>query len=527
MQFRYHARDLAKLDGITLRQTFTVTATLLCMALLACADAPGDAADAGIVRFGTSTPLITFDPHLADTGPLFSTYLTLVYDGLTRVESAHLLEPQPALAESWRWLDETTVEFRLRPNVRFFDGHEFNAEVAKLNLERMLGLKGPRYNTVSSIREVEAIDPLTLRVALHFPDPTLLLNLAISPGMMVSPDAFDNPDLDLDPVGTGPWRYERTRSTLGEIHRFTPNEDYFDPRIRGLAPYEIHVLTDNRARLNALVAGQIDLAIVSPTEAKPADDLGFDIAQRANRWFGLTILDRDGTLVPELADARVRRALGYAVDRQALADVVFFGYARPASQPIVEDVGHVPALRDYYRYDPARSRELLDAAGVERFSFKTPILANVSAEYEALQAYFRRVGIDMELEIIEPGTVGATARTQKYPVNTIGYPNFDPDARHMAIWDTKAAFNPFHVVGARTDELAERARRSLDEDERRELFTEYFNILVKDVYSVVFLQLQDLVAYDGSKLAPVPVGRYIDPMLREIRINAVCAQQAC
>ena len=140
-------------------------------------------------------------------------------------------------------------------------------------------------------------------------------------------------------------------------------------------------------------------------------------------------------------------------------------------------------------------------------------------QYEAVQAYLRRVGIDMRIKVIETGSIAAIARSRDYPVNTIGYPNFDPDSRHPAIWSVTAGFNPFGYEDSRLERLAAEAIRSLDEDLRARNYEEYFNVVVKEVLTLVYLQIDDLVIYDADKLTGVRVGRYIDPILREIRIR--------
>ena len=472
------------------------------------------------VRFGTPNPMVTFDPHLADTGPQFSSYLTLVYDGLTHLNLESPFEPHPALATSWTWPDDNTVDLTLRRGVRFIDGERFDARVAKANIDRLMELEGPRINTVTSMYAAEVLDEYTLRLHLHYPDPTLLYNLGLSPGLMVSPAAFDNPDLDLNPVGTGPWLYDQGRSTLGEVLHFVPNPDHWNPAFRDAPAVDVHELLNDRARLNAMISGQIDLAIVGPTEAEPARDLGLGVTKRPNRWFGFTILDRAGDLVPEMGDPRVRQALGFAVDRQAIADSVYFGYARPTSQPMASwNLGHDPELESFFSYDPARARALLDEAGIDTFTFTVPVTAGSVPQYEAVQAYLRRVGIDMRIKVIETGSIAAIARSRDYPVNTIGYPNFDPDSRHPAIWSVTAGFNPFGYEDSRLERLAAEAIRSLDEDLRAQNYREYFNVVVKEVLTLVYLQIDDLVIYDADKLTGVRVGRYIDPILREIRIR--------
>ena len=500
-----------------------VAASLAALALPACSPTAEDSGGATFpgaadrtVRYGTATPLVTFDPHLADTGAPFTTYLVPVYDGLTRMNTADYSKPYPGLATSWTWPDSTTVEFQLRRDVRFIDGVRFDAHAAKANIERLMRLKGPRINTVASIDAAEAVDDFTLRLHLHAPDPTLLYNLGMSPGLMVSPAAFDNPDLDLDPVGTGPWRYDRANSAIGEVHRFVPNADYHDPAFADAAHLAIHEMPNNRARLNALFSGEIDLADIGPADAGPARAAGFGVAAFSAGWRGLTILDRAGELVPELGDPRVRQALGFAIDRETIADTVFFGHARPASQPMLTGLGHDPALEGFFSYDPDRARTLLAEAGVDGFSFTVPVLPDSTALYEAVQAYLRRVGIDMRIEVIEPGTIEALGRTRRYPVNTIGYPNFDPDSRHQAIWSATAGFNPFRYKHPRLEELGREARRSLDEHLRARNYREYFNIVVREVLSLVLLHVDTLVAYDADKLRDVRVDRY---MLWEVRLR--------
>ncbi len=475
-----------------------------------------DTATDRTVRYGTATPLVTFDPHLADTGAPFTTYLVPVYDGLTRMNTADYSKPYPGLAKSWTWPDPTTVEFQLRDDVRFIDGVRFDAHAAKANIERLLRLRGPRINTVASINTAQAVDDFTLRLRLHAPDPTLLYNLGMSPGLMVSPEAFDNPDLDLDPVGTGPWRYDRANSVIGEVHRFVPNPDYHDPAFRDAPHLDIHELGNHRARLNALISGEIDLADIGPAEAAPAKAAGLGVAAFPTGWRGITILDRAGELVPELGNPRVRQALGFAIDRATIADTVFFGYARSTSQPMLTGLGHDPALEGFYAYDPERARALLAEAEVTGFSFTVPVLPDTTALYEAVQAYLRRVGIDMRIEVIEPGTIEALGRTRRYPVNTIGYPNFDPDSRHQAIWSATAGFNPFRYAHPRLEELGREARGSLDEGLRTRHYREYFNIVVREVLSLVLLHVDSLVAYDSDKLRDVRVDRY---MLWEVRLR--------
>lgn len=486
--------------------------------------APTVADEARTIRFATYAPLHKFDPHMTDGGVSFSSYNVLVYDGLLIGNPESLWDPLPNLATDWRWITDTIVEFDLREGVTFSDGVPFDAQVAAANLKRALDKKGPRYRTITSIQDIEVVDEFTLRLHLNQHDPALLRALTGPPGAMISPAAFDNDDLDLVPVGSGPWLYDKENSTIGEVHRFVPRPDYHlaaNPSQANVAVYE---LSDSRARLNALISGEADVTILRPVEAKTAEKMGFAVAARNNRWFGLTILDRNGELVPEFADVRVRQAIGFAIDRQAIADAVYFGYARPASQPMVEEFGYVPDLEAFYRYDPDYARQLLDDAGVDSFSFVAPILPDAAPQYTAIQHYLKRVGIDMQIELIESTQHGALSRTRLYPVNTHTSPSRDPDNRHRAIWGSDAVFNPFRVQTPHTDALANEAIRSSDDDLRYRNYAEYFDYVVKEGRTIIFLQVDDVVAYDPEKLSSVQVSGFIDPLLRYIELVEVAGQ---
>jgi len=470
------------------------------------------------IRYGTYAPLHKFDPHLTDGGVSHTSYTIMVYDGLVEANPDSLWNPLPNLALEWEWISNTTIEFKLRQGVVFSDGEKFDAYVAKANLDRMLSLRGPRFRSFTSVESIEAVDDLTLRMHLTQYDPAMIRSLTGPPGMMISPAAFDNENLDISPVGTGPWLYDQKNSTIGEVHRFVPREGYYKNANPSNAIIEVHELGDSRARLNALISGQVDVAILRPVEARTAEKMGFAIALRNNRWFGLTILDRNGELVPELADERVRQAIGFAVDREAIAESIYFGYARPASQPMAEEFGYVPELENFYRYDPKYARQLLDEAGVESFTFVAPILPDASPQYEAVQHYLSKVGINMEILVIDTTQHGALSRTTLYPVNTHSSPSFDPDNRHRAIWATAAIFNPFGVVTEHTDKLAEEAMVSRDDELRYRNYEKYFEHVVKEGRTIIYLQLYDIVAYDPGKLADVQVSGFIDPLLRHVSL---------
>src|SRR5690606_16028346 len=149
------------------------------------------------------------------------------------------------------------------------------------------------------------------------PAPAFPLEMSMVMGMMVSPDALDG-DLTRAPAGSGPWIWQADESQAGVVEVFELNPDYWDPSVQGVERIEVQAIADNNARVNALMAGDIDLA--SSVQANQVADLesaGMDVVNVAATLPFLVIVDREGATVPALADVRVRQAIGYAIDREA------------------------------------------------------------------------------------------------------------------------------------------------------------------------------------------------------------------
>src|SRR5690606_25612412 len=135
-----------------------------------------------------------------------------------------------------------------------------------------------------------------------------------------------------------------------------------------VAGMEFTTIADSLQRANALKAGEIDATLLDAPQVADVEAAGFHLDSAPNYQFFHLQLNRTRA---GLDDVRVRQALNYAIDRQALVDGLFFGLADPAYQPYpAGSPGHVAALDDVYPYDPDRARELLAEAGAEGLTFE-------------------------------------------------------------------------------------------------------------------------------------------------------------
>jgi peptide/nickel transport system substrate-binding protein len=364
----------------------------------------------GTLRVAEFAPVATYDPAGAQTSQ--SAYLYAVYDTLTRQGEG--FEVQPSLATSWEQTEPTTWRFELRDDVVFHDGAPFDAEVVKANLERQVTAEGnPNASVFATLDSVEVVDPYTVDVHFARPAPAFPLEMSMVMGMMISPNALDD-DLTRAPAGSGPWIWNGSESQAGVIEIFDLNPDYWQPEDQGVERIEIHTIADNNARLNALLAGDVDMAAtVRDDQMVQAQNAGMNTESVAAYLPFLVILDREGDRFAPLADVRVRQAIGYAIDREGFLQAVHAGQGDAIGGyygPQFEE-WYNPDLDDMYSYDPDRARELLaDAGYADGFELEMPVMPNIMAPVEAIVQMLGQVGIRVQLDQIQAGQIGSYVR---------------------------------------------------------------------------------------------------------------------
>ena len=372
--------------------------------------APSDAGPTGTLRIGEFAPVATYDPAGAQTSQ--SAYLYSVYDTLTRQVDDFSVEP--SLATEWSQTEPNVWQFTLRDDVVFHDGAEFNAEAVEANLERQASTEGnPNASVFATMEGVEVVDDHTVDVTFSEPSPAFPLERSMVMGMMVSPDALDT-DLTRAPAGSGPWVWQEDESQAGVVEVFELNPDYWNPDAQGVERIEVQSIPDNNARVNALLAGDIDLASSVPdAQMAEVEGAGMGTASVAAYLPFLIIVDREGATVPALGDERVRQAIGYAIDREAFRDTIYAGRGDAIGGfygPQFEE-WYSPELDSMYEYDPERARELLaDAGYADGFEVEMPVMPNISAPVEAISQMLGQVGIRVVQDPIQAGQIGSYVR---------------------------------------------------------------------------------------------------------------------
>jgi peptide/nickel transport system substrate-binding protein len=334
-------------------------ATWLIVALTACS--AGNRVDLGDSSSGNLVAAIAGEPDQLDphkTSAYFSfEVLENVFD--TLVEPDANLEMRPALAESWEVsADQLAWTFRLRHGVRFHDGSPFTADDVVYSYRRIIDQKLANSDKLSSVTGVTAPDPSTVRITLKQPTPNLLTNLGGFKGLaIVSRRNVETGQIATHPVGTGPFAFGSQKS--GDSITLKANPGYWAgaPKVSGVT---FRFISEPSTALSALQAGEIDWTDSIPTQRvkqlKEDDSVTLAATPSNDYWY----LALNEARAP-WNDVRVRQAIAYAIDRDAIVQATSYGTA-VANQLAIPKGNPWYTPYDGYRHDVQRAKSLLAEA---------------------------------------------------------------------------------------------------------------------------------------------------------------------
>lgn len=441
---------------------------------------PEDNVTAPLLQLGSLVEPTSWDPAQANEGHYAPIYQA-VYDTLLKRDPSG--EVVPMLASEWSVSDDQlSYELTIRDDVTFSDGTALDSAVVVANLQHFQEANGPMASSIGGIQSIEAPDADTVILTLAQPNPALPIALSGPAGYMASPDALGTEGITTSPVGSGPYLYSADDSVVGSTITFVRNPDYWgDP-----LPFdeiEFQVLTDENARLNALISGQVDASVLNrASSAVQAEASGLGSEVYTTGWQGILFFDRDGEMLPELADPRVREALTLAIDKEAIVENVALGLADPTSQTFgPQTEGFREDLEDAYGYDPDRARELLAEAGAEDLSFVFPTSTVFDpAIYDSILQSWADIGVTVTRHEWGPGEAIASMLRADFPISWMSLAQRSDWSHVQFLLSPTATWNPFD---SEDPELNGLIADYLDADEAgRAEIAEQINEFVVDAY---------------------------------------------
>lgn len=509
---------------------FLVSSILMALlALSACstdsndADAAGaDPGNAGgsptVLRYqARPTPPATLDPA---KDPHWNDMLALAYDVLIYQSPDGTLQPQ--LATSWEYVGEgnTTFEMSLRPDITFDDGTPFDAEAVKANIEyRQDPAVGSQSAAqLAAVSEVEVVDELTVRIQLATPNPLLpSLFTQGGAGAMISPAALADPaGLATQTFGVGRYELDANRTVHGDHYTFVPNADYWNPDDVHWDEVVVSFLPEESAALASLQAGQLDAGMATSATVDAGRAAGLSAAGPGFPIIaGLSIWDRAGEVTPALGDVRVRQALNYAIDREAIASALVGDSGRPTDQLSAPDHS---GWNDegFYPYDPDRARELLAEAGYAD-GFTLPVRTFTGEQMtQAIADNLADVGVVLDLNADQQMDQADDAGNREYGAGFLGWGISPPVQMATYFWLPDALNNPTDSLDETLVDLQEQALVA-DEETLDELNAQILARVAELAWFLpVYLQGESIL-YDGDVVEVPWVNFQSVPTVTELR----------
>jgi peptide/nickel transport system substrate-binding protein len=367
---------------------------------------------------GLSTPVTSLDPHFHNLTPN-NNVADHVFEKLVTKDAKEQLKP--LLAESWKTIDDTTWEFRLRKGVKWHDGSDFTAEDVVATIKRIPTVPNSPASFATYTRpiaDVTAVDKLTLRIKTLRPHPLLpndLVAVRIVPAKLAAAAKTEEFNSGKLMIGTGPFKFKEY--VAGDRVVLERNDAYW-----GAKPHwktvRMRMITNAPARVAALLAGDVQMIEAVPTAdiARLEKDARVTVSSAVSNRLIYIHMDSDRKVSPFVTgkdgkpldrnpfqDVRVRRAVSLAIDRFAIADRIMEKQAQPAGQLLPEFFPGTSKKLPAPKQDLDAARKLLAEAGYPNgfaVTLHSPNNRYINDEKtaQAITGMLNRAGIETRLE---------------------------------------------------------------------------------------------------------------------------------
>ncbi len=500
-------------------------------------------AEGGDLVMSFPTDIISMDPHGSEDTPSEQVRNT-IYEGLVKHDEN--MDIIPGLATEWEQIDETTWEFKLREDVTFHDGSEFNAEVVKANIDRIqdVARASPREFILEMISEVNIIDDYTVEIVTEYPFSPLLGNLSHGAGKMLSKDlidedyqnALDEAGLDTtleeyyeireiggeeheeiasqisnstgaiveqNPVGTGYLQFDSRNP--GETTKLVAYEDYWDgpPTIDSA---EFKAVSETNSRIAELETGTSDF--IARSESNNIDRIESNENLTLEKTDALAI-DYIGinTEKEPFNNKLVRQAITHAFDQEAVLSGVFNGSGTPAIGPLSPVTLGYDENLERLEYDMDRARELLKEAGYED-GFDATIMVNEDNPERLdtaiwMQESLAELNINIDIEQVEWGAYLEMTGNGEHDMFVLGWSNPPADPNHLlsTLFHSDmigSAGNRSFFSNEEFDALIDEGKKESDEGAREEIYKQAQEILIDEAPAIFIRYPENLNAYQSN-----------------------------
>ena len=390
----------------------------------------------------------------------------------------------PALAESWEYLDDNTLQLKLRQDVKFHNGEQMTADDVVYSIERTMHSEFTGYHA-TAIDHVDKIDDYTVNIVTKYPYGPLLAGLCVTAFSVVckSVASADEEGFAENPVGTGPYKF--VSYTSGDNIQL----EAFDECWRG-TPVTKHInmmiIPENSQRTVLLETGEADIAYeILPNDVKRVEE-NEDLQMIMIDSLTLYAMRLNCQSTGPVGNKLVRQAIEYCLDKEELVDVVLYGNGKAAYSDVGSNsLGYVPVSEER-KQDFDKAKELLTQAGYPDGFEMSLVLStdNVLVQYaNIIQSELAKVGIKVNIETMESSSVNAIMKdTTKMEAILNLANNLVGDVRYYLynFYNSQSSNNSTHFASEHMDELLDKGRQTTNIDDAKEVYAEINDIFLDE-----------------------------------------------
>lgn len=479
-----------------------------------------------VLASSKDTLIIAVENEQERLNPLFSedhdAAIGLIFSGLIRYDEK--MNIQPDLASSWKISkDGLEYDFILRTDVLWHDGKPFSAKDVQFTLQTLLNPKfhSPIKPNFNAIKDIQITGPHSIKIRLKNPYPALLdaLNLGIVPAHLLENKNLNKTSFNQAPIGTGPFKLKEWKK--GQYKVLEANENFYLGKVQS-AKLILRTINDANVASIELKSGKIDAALIGFEFLKDFQkDERFKLLIEKSADYRALMFNFNNAF---LANANIRKALNYAVNKELISKNLLHELGGIAHHPLQQSWAGPKKFKSF-EYNPSKAQKLLEAEGFvknkegiyskdgKELSFEIWAMSNDSLRVllsHYLASEFQKIGIRAKVLARPAGSFDYSV-VDSFLVGW-GSP-YDPDFHTYRVFGSFEGENDWnfgHYKDERVNEALQKARTSLDPNQRKKAYAKFIEALYENPPFIFLAYLDFALVYskDISGVKPYVLGHH-------------------
>ncbi len=431
------------------------------------------------------------------------------------------------MAESYKFVDDKTLIFKLKKNIKWHDGEPFNAEDVVFTYKTIISPKifTPYSSDFRYVKSVKALDKYTIEVKYKEPyfKALEIWMMGILPKHILQKEKdLMTSSFNQHPIGTGPYKLKGFE--ISKDIKLTANKDYYihKPNIDSLT---YHFIPDPSTQFLMLKSHKLDVGSLSPLQYEREIDKDFkhfysvyENISHGYTYLGFNLKNK------KFKNPKIRKAISLGIDRKELVDILFFGHARVCTGPFMPGTFAFNEEVKAPKRDIKKAKELLKEAGYDKkhpLEFEIVTNSNNSIRMYAaqiIQHQLKEIGVKVTIRAMEwQAFLNTVVNPRRFEAIILGWGlGITPDA--YSIWhsdnDKKGGFNFIHYKNKEVDNLIKEAERTIDREKLSKIYKRIFKLIVED-NPYLFLYIPNSITVVNKKI------KNVSPSIIGVMHNAI------